>query len=66
MAILEKEVLNQKLWNFYSENFGENETDFFFEQPAVNVIVFKRESKIHTVKCHIINGTIETFEEDYL
>ena len=64
MAILEKEILNQKLNNYYKENFGENKSDFFFEQPAINVNVFRRENKIHTIKCYIINGTIETFEED--
>ena len=63
MEILEKEVLNQKLYTYYKEKFGEKESDFFYEQPAANVFVFKRENKVITLKCHILKGTIEAFEE---
>ena len=63
MNILEKNMMNEHLYNYYKENYGELKTDKWFEQPAVNVWVFEREGKIITLKCHILNGTVEAKEE---
>ena len=59
MNILEKNEINQLLYDYYKENYGELKTDKWFEQPAVNVWVFGREDKIITLKCHILNGSVE-------
>lgn len=63
MRILEKQEINKFLYDFYKENYGELETDQWFEQPAVNVWVFKRDGKIITLKCHILTGKVEANEE---
>ena len=63
MNILEKNEINQLLYDYYKENYGELKTDKWFEQPAVNVWVFGREEKIITLKCHILNGNVEAKEE---
>ena len=63
MNILEKNEINQLLYDYYKENYGELKTDKWFEQPAANVWVFGREDKIITLKCHILNGTVEAKEE---
>ena len=59
MGILEKKVMNQCLYDYYKENYGELDTDKWFEQPAVNVWVFEREGKRITLKCHILTGKVE-------
>ena len=41
MAILDKNEITESLMNYYKTNFGELETDEWYEQPAVNVFVFK-------------------------
>lgn len=64
MAILEKQVFNEKLYNYYTENYGENDTDIWFEQPAVNVWVFRRDNKIITLKSHILTGEVEESTEE--
>ena len=58
MAILTKEQLNNYLYVYYVEHYGERETDEWFEQPAVNVIVFKRDGKFITLKSHILTGEV--------
>ena len=63
MNILEKNMMNEHLYNYYKENYGELKTDKWFEQPAVNVWVFEREGKIIILKCHILNGNVEAKEE---
>lgn len=65
MAILTKEEFNTRLFNYYKENYGERETDVWFEQPAVNVWTFKRDGKFISLKCHILNGEVtEHIEEE--
>lgn len=56
--ILEKEELNNYLYQYYVENYGERDTDEWFEQPAVNVIVFKRDGKYISLKSHILTGKV--------
>ena len=63
MRILEKQEINKFLYDFYKENYGELETDQWFEQPAANVWVFKRDGKIISLKCHILTGKVEAYEE---
>ena len=63
MAILDKNEITKSLMNYYITNFGELETDEWYEQPAVNVLVFKRDGKIVTIKFNIKNGEIETVTE---
>ncbi len=64
MAILEKQIFNEKLYNYYTENYGEKDTDIWFEQPAVNVWVFRRDNRIITLKSHILTGDIEESTEE--
>lgn len=63
MAILDKNEITKSLMNYYITNFGELETDEWYEQPAVNVLVFKRDNKIITIKLNIKNGEIEVVTE---
>lgn len=63
MAILDKNEITKSLMNYYITNFGELETDEWYEQPAVNVLVFKRDNKIITIKLSIKNGEIEVVTE---
>lgn len=63
MAILDKNEITKILMNYYITNFGELETDEWYEQPAVNVLVFKRDNKIITIKLNIKNGEIEVVTE---
>lgn len=59
-----KELYNRNLKRYYLENYGEKETDIWYEQPAVNVWVFGRDGKVITLKSHILTGEIEVFTED--
>ncbi len=62
--ILEKEELNNYLYQYYVENYGERDTDEWFEQPAVNVIVFKRDGKYISLKSHILTGKVTEHIEE--
>ena len=62
--ILEKEEINSFLKNYYIEKFGERDTDIWFEQPAVNVWLFKRDNKYIALKCHILNGEVTEHVEE--
>lgn len=66
MNILEKDEINQHLYDYYKANYGEFKTDKWFEQPAVNVWVFEQEKMIVTLKCHILSGNVEAKEEFYI
>ena len=50
MAILDKEKLEQCLNEYYEEHYGRQNTDIWYEQPAVNVWVFGRDGKIITLE----------------
>ncbi|MBE6687411.1 MAG: hypothetical protein E7591_09340 [Ruminococcaceae bacterium] len=62
--ILTKEEFSDHLHAYYTENYGEKDTDIWYEQPAVNVWVFGRDSKTITLKCHILTGKVEKFTEE--
>lgn len=64
MEILTKEQFANKLYEYYKVNYGEIDSDVWYEQPAVNVWVFGRDDKVITLKCHILNGKVtENIEE---
>ena len=63
MAILEKEKLEQYLNEYYEEHFGRQDTDIWYEQPAVNVWVFCRGGKIITLKSHLLTGVVTETSE---
>ena len=63
MNILTKDEFNQKLHEYYLEHYGERDTDVWYDQPAVNVWVFKRDGKYISLKAHILTGEIEEFVE---
>ena len=58
MKILTKEQFDKFLYEYYVNNYGEKQTDTWFEQPALNVWVFRRDDKIITLKSHILTGTV--------
>ena len=64
MKILTKEDFNKKLYEYYIEHYGERESDEWFEQPAVNVWVFKRDNQFISLKAHILTGEIEVLIEE--
>ena len=64
MAILTKEQFNSNLYKYYVEHYGERNTDEWFEQPAVNVIVFKRDGKYISLKSHILTGEVTEHIEE--
>ena len=39
------------------------DTDEWFDSPAVNVLVFKRDDKYISLKAHILSGEVEEFVE---
>lgn len=64
MSIFDKELYAKNLREYYVNNFGEKETDIWYEQPAVNVWVFGRDNKIITLKSKILTGEVtEKIEE---
>lgn len=64
--ILTKEELNAYLHAYYTEYYGEKESDIWYEQPAANVWLFGREGKLITLKCHILTGKVEEYTEDLI
>lgn len=64
--ILTKEELTAHLHAYYIENYGEKDTDIWYEQPAANVWLFGREGKYITLKCHILTGKVEELTEEML
>ena len=61
MSLFQKEKYEKVLSEYYTERFGERETDKWFEQPAANVWVFGRDGKIITLKSHVL--TYEVTEQ---
>ena len=59
MPILKQEEFEKILYEYYVNNYGEKDTDIWFEPPAVNVCTFKRDGKYITLKSHILNGEVE-------
>ena len=64
--IFDKEMYANKLAEYYTKNYGEKETDFWYEQPAVNVWVFGRGDKIITLKSDVLTGEVTEKVEEKL
>lgn len=63
MNILTKDELSKKLYEYYIEHYKKMDTDEWFDSPAVNVLVFKRDDKYISLKAHILSGEVEEFVE---
>lgn len=59
MAIIDKNIISQKLETYYKEHFGDSASDIWYENPAVNVRLFERDRKLITLKLNIRDGSIE-------
>jgi len=57
--ILTKEEFDSFLRSYYLEHYGEQDSDIWFEQPAVNVWVFKRDNRYISLKSHMLTGEVE-------
>ena len=64
MSLLLKAQFTEILQQYYLENYGANEADIWYEQPAVNVRVFGREGKIVTLKSHVLTGAVTEQTEE--
>lgn len=58
MGMLTKAQIEQCLCDYYKTQYGERDTDVWYDQPAANVLVFGRDGKIITLKCHILTGEV--------
>ena len=58
MNILTKTQIHEKLQTYYQENYGNNDEDVWYSDPAANVWMFRRKNKIITLQCHILTGTV--------
>jgi len=58
MRILSKSEYAEYLHRYYTDHFGERDTDEWYEQPAVNVWVFGRDGKVISLKSHILTGDV--------
>lgn len=58
MKILTKAQIEQCLSEYYIAQYGERDTDVWYDQPAANVWVFGRDGKIIALKCHILTGEV--------
>ena len=58
MKILTKAQLEERLRAYYEKHYGENDTDVWYEPPATNVWMFRREGKIIVLQCHILSGEV--------
>ena len=58
MGMLTNAQIEQSLQEYYKAHYGECDTDVWYDQPAVNVWVFRRDGKIITLQCHILTGIV--------
>lgn len=64
MPLLTKTQFAKILQKYYLENYGELESDIWYEQPAVNAWVFERNGKIITLRCHVLSGEVTEQTEE--
>ena len=57
--ILGEEKIRTILMDYYKENFGERDTDNWYENSAVNVCVFSRDGKLISLHCHPFSGEVK-------
>ena len=53
-----KDQFDNFLRKYYVENYGENDSDVWYEQPAINVWLFERDGRIIALKSHVLNGRV--------
>lgn len=58
MKILTKAQIQENLQAYYQVNYGESDRDEWFPAPAANVWMFQRDSKVITLRCHILTGFV--------
>ena len=58
MKILTKAQLEERLCAYYKKQYGERDTDVWYDPPAANVWLFGREGKFITLQCHILSGEV--------
>ena len=56
--ILKTDKLYELLMEYYIKNYGQMDTDIWYEQPAANVVVFERDDKFISLQSHILTGKI--------
>ena len=66
MRILSKLEYAEHLHNYYTDHYGERDTDIWYEQSAVNVWVFGRDGKTISLKSHILTGDVTEHIEESL
>ena len=57
--ILTKDQFDELIYKYYTEHYGERESDVWLEPPATNVCTFLRDGKYISLKSHILTGEIE-------
>ncbi len=62
--LLTHDEFQTTLHNFYIEHYGEHETDHWYPDPAVNVRVFSRDTKLITLKAHLLTGVVTEHIEE--
>jgi len=63
VSVFDKEKYTKNLYKYYEKNYGERNTDIWYEQPAVNVCVFGRDNKIITLKSNVLTGEVTEYIE---
>ena len=58
MKILTRTQIEEKLQEYYQAHYGENHADVWYDSPAANVRMFRRDNKIITLQCHILTGIV--------
>ena len=58
MKMLTRTQIEEKLREYYQAHYGENHADVWYDPPAANVWMFRRNNKIVTLQCHILTGIV--------
>ena len=64
MSIFRTEWYAEQLREYYAKHYGVLEADHWYDPPAVNVWVFRRERQIITLKCDLRTGAVEAHTEE--
>ena len=56
--ILTKPELNELLMDYYRQEYGQRDTDRWYDVTAVNVKVFARDGELISLKCHPTTGVV--------
>lgn len=63
MGFFDKELYASRLSAYYAAHYGEQDADHWYEQPAVNVWVFRRGDAIITLKSDVLTGEVTQRQE---